>query len=166
MAVAFQLVSMCRSQGEPQVPSECPGLTVVSNDRLYGSQVVVNDAFVTNVNHIVECAKPDNLRLLVVSASRCNQPRGQQVVKGHTSDHLIGMAIDIQPHLPHKKKAVSKDDMAAAWCAFNMDKEPCKTKYSTDIPQQALNYCDTNKDKLPCKDYTGFPLQTELTLST
>ena len=156
--IMLQLIFICRAQNEPEVESPCPGITVVNDAKLIGSQVVVNDNFVANIDRMVECAKPDNLKLFAVSSSRCSVPVGvQQVALGITSDHLIGMAIDIQPQLPNTNHLVSKDQMAAAWCAFNMDTEPCKTKYSNNIPQEAEEYCNKNKDKKPCKDYKGYP---------
>ena len=145
---------ICQAQGEPQVKTKCPGISVIEDNVFTNSQVVVSDNFVADINKIAECAKLKRLRLLVASTSRCSVPDEKHAVNG--SKHLIGMAIDVQPILPNGKK-VSKDEMAAAWCAFRLNTEPCKTKYSNNIPHQAIEYCKHNPNKQPCKDYMGYP---------
>lgn len=150
--IILQLI--CQAQGEPQVKTECPGISVIEDKIFTNSQVVVNDNFVADIKKIAECAKLKRLRLLVASTSRCSVPDEKHAV--NNSKHLIGMAIDVQPILPEGKK-VSKDEMAAAWCAFHMNTEPCRTKYSNSIPQQAVEYCKDNPNEQPCKNYMGYP---------
>lgn len=99
---------------------------------------MINDDFMNDMQHLINCAEAEGTRLHVESTSRCRKP-GDNPLAVDKSDHALGMATDSQPIVDGK--AIDREQMDAAWCAFNMNvKSPCKDKYGNHPPpKDSLN---------------------------